>query len=90
MVYAETADTTKERLDAARSTSLRAGSLAATALRLRVNFGAFRDELLGFLFQARLQRLFLGDFLFGSILPNVFGDAHGTEVRSAHERESDV
>ncbi len=50
---------------------------------LRVNLRAFFHELLGLLFHPLLQRLFLGDALFGGVFADVFGDFHRAEVRAA-------
>jgi hypothetical protein len=36
---------------------------------------------------ALLQRLFLGDALFGGVFADVFGDLHRAEMRTAHRAE---
>ena len=55
--------------------------------RLRVNLRAFFHKLLRLGFHALLERLFLGDALFGGVFADVFGDLHRAEMRAAHGAE---
>src|ERR1043166_6918245 len=56
-------------------------------LPLRVNISARVRELGGLLFQPFLDCRFLIDPLLRCKFPNVFGDAHAAEMRSAHRAE---
>src|SRR5205814_8319729 len=69
---AGTADTTAERLDTARR------------LQLRVDFGAAVHELRCLLFQSLFDCRFFCEYMFRSVLPNIFGDSHRTKMRTAH------
>ncbi len=60
---------------------------ASRESRLRVNLRALLYELLRLFFHALLQRLFLGEALFGGVFADVFGDLYRAEVRAAHGAE---
>src|SRR6266436_6112731 len=53
---------------------------SAGCSRLRVNFGTGFCELRCFLFQANLQRLLFGDFLFRGEFADVLGDFHAASA----------
>lgn len=67
---------------------LPAGLHSSRALIMRLCRPLIRlMELAGFLFHSDLQRFFFRDLLFRGVLPYVFSDFHGTEVRSTHAAE---
>jgi hypothetical protein len=71
-----------------RSLSLRLCAFALKRIsRLRVKFVSIFSKLFGFFLHALLQRLFLGDALFGGVFADVFGDLHRAEMRTAHRAE---